>query len=83
MSTRWNAHARQVRAMMDIARTRPEALARVASHVAGLLTAGEFEEATGLDITYLTEAEQDRYLKAVDELQRRLYAMMNRLEKKT
>jgi hypothetical protein len=58
--------------------TRQEALRLVSRHVAGLLIAGDFEEASGLmkaDAQALSEADADRISWAIDEVQRRLYRM--------
>jgi hypothetical protein len=68
---------RETRTGGRIARTRSEALAQVAGHMAGLLMSGTIEEATGLVHAdrYLTDAEAERYAWAMDEVARRLYKM--------
>lgn len=54
-------------------RTKKQALQQVASHTAGLLGAGSFEEATGRDPNEMGTAERERLHWAIDEIQGRLY----------
>ena len=63
---------------MPIAATKDEALRHVADWAAGLLLAGDLEEAVGIPEHVLTEAEARRYWWAIEEVSRRLYAMGRR-----
>lgn len=56
--------------------TKGQALAVVASHMAGLMTAGTFEENTGvMDCDHISEADEARLSWAIEEVTGRLYRM--------
>jgi hypothetical protein len=52
-----------------------EALARVASHIAGLMSASDFEENTGVFSGEVSDADAERLDWAIEEVKRRLWRM--------
>lgn len=55
--------------------SKPAAMRKVASWVAGLMTASSFEELTGVPEEAMTPAERERVSWATEEITRRLYRM--------
>jgi hypothetical protein len=70
-----NRASREEQAGIRIARTNRDALGQIAGKVAAWLAATQPEELLNISEDVLTDAEYNRYQRACEEVQRRLFAM--------